>query len=209
MIRWIFFDVGSTLVDETVSYQRFANECALVLRGHGKQVSATEFLGKMQEMAALGEAPIRGAWSWYGLSASLRPRWKHIDEILYPDVIPTLTYLSQFYHLGIIANQGRGLEERLEVFGIRYFFDRIVCSEEIGYKKPDRVIFDIALADANCRAEDAIYIGDRMDNDILPAKAVGMRTVHILQGMGPHCCQNTTLESDITIEKLSDLIELL
>ncbi|MGT2716304.1 HAD family hydrolase [Streptococcus respiraculi] len=208
MIRWIFFDVGSTLVDEAVSYQRFANECALVLRDYGKQVSAAEFLEKMKEMAALGEAPIRSAWSWYGLLASLRPRWKHVDEIVYPDVIPTLNYLSQFYHLGIIANQGRGLEERLEVFGIRHFFDKIICSEEIGYKKPNRAIFDVALADANCRAEDAIYIGDRMDNDILPAKAVGMRTVHILQGIGPHDCPNTRLESDITIQQLSDLCSL-
>ncbi|MGT2799406.1 HAD family hydrolase [Streptococcus marmotae] len=209
MIRWIFFDVGSTLVDETVSYQRFANECALVLRDHGKQVSAAEFLEKMKEMAALGEAPIRSAWSWYGLPASLRPRWKHVDEILYPDVIPTLNYLSQFYHLGIIANQGRGLEERLEAFGIRHFFDIIVCSEEVGYKKPDRAIFDVALKQVATPAEECIYIGDRMDNDILPAKAAGMRTIHLLQGMGPHDCPNTTLESDVTIQQLSELDKLL
>ncbi|MEW4353991.1 hypothetical protein AB1I63_03695 [Streptococcus pneumoniae] len=51
----------------------------------------------------------------------MRPLWNHEGERLYPDVLSTLDYLSQFYRLGVIANQGRGLEERLEVFGIHHF----------------------------------------------------------------------------------------
>ncbi|WP_242258577.1 HAD family hydrolase [Streptococcus thoraltensis] len=156
MLNWIFFDVGSTLVDETEAYQRFAHRCARSLSSHGKQVTGAEFFAKMQEVAALGEAPIRNAWAWYGLPDDLRPRWSHEGEIPYPDVLQTLEYLSQSYSLGIIANQGKGLAERLEAFGIRHFFDLIVCSEEVGYKKPDRAIFDHALRETKSPARNCI-----------------------------------------------------
>ncbi|MBF0778960.1 HAD family hydrolase [Streptococcus cuniculi] len=209
MLNWIFFDVGSTLVDETATYQRFAAECAKVLTNHGQTVTAAAFFEKMKELSESGQAPIRNAWAWYGLPDKLRPRWNHAGETLYPDVLQTLEYLSQSYSLGIIANQGRGLAERLEAFGIRHFFDIIVCSEEVGYRKPDRAIFDYGLRQAESPARNCIYVGDRMDNDILPAKELGMRTVHVLQGMGPHNGRQRENVSDMTIQHLSDLMERL
>lgn len=139
----------------------------------------------------------------------LRPRWSHVKERLYPDVVPVLNYLSQSYNLGIIANQGRGLEKRLKSLGILHFFDIVICSEEVGYHKPDRAIFDATLRQLQIPARDCVYIGDRMDNDILPAKKVGMGTVHVLQGIGPHYCQQTAITSDITIQTLNDLLEWL
>ncbi|MEW4353990.1 HAD family hydrolase [Streptococcus pneumoniae] len=61
-------------------------------------------------------------------------------------------------------------------------------SEDVGYKKPNRAIFEYALVKAGSPASRCVYIGDRMDNDILPAKRVGMKTIHMVQGIGPHCC---------------------
>lgn len=209
MTNWIFFDVGSTLVDETVTYQRFAAECAGVLSNHGQAVTATAFFEKMKELAEAGDAPIRNAWAWYGLPASMRPRWNHEGETLYPDVISTLDTLSQSYRLGIIANQASGLEKRLEAFGIRQFFDIVIGSEDVGCKKPNRAIFEVALEKASSLASDCIYIGDRMDNDIIPAQEVGMRTIQILQGLGPHRCQETDMTADMTIQSLSKLVDLL
>ncbi|MGV3011592.1 hypothetical protein [Streptococcus thoraltensis] len=86
MPNWIFFDVGSTLVDETEAYQRFAHRCAMTLASHGKPVTGAEFFAKMQEVAALGEAPIRNAWAWYGLPDALRPRWSHEGK---PSILPS------------------------------------------------------------------------------------------------------------------------
>ncbi|MBF0818041.1 HAD family hydrolase [Streptococcus acidominimus] len=208
MLSWIFFDVGSTLVDETLTYQRFANECSMTLREYGKEVTAADFFAKMQELAALGEPPIRNAWAWYGLPSNIRPHWNYEGETLYPDVDRILDYLAQSYRLGIIANQNRGLEQRLESFGIRHFFNLIVCSEEVGYQKPNRALFDYTLRQVKSPAGDCLYIGDRMDNDILPAKRVGMRTVHVLQGIGPHHCQQAGITADFTVQCLSDLMKL-
>lgn len=39
--------------------------------------------------------------------------------------------------------------------------------------KPDPKLFTIACAQAGCAPEDAVMIGDRLDNDIAPAKAIG------------------------------------
>lgn len=48
----------------------------------------------------------------------------------------------------------------------------IVASAEEGVAKPDKRIFEIALDKANCEPQAAVMIGDRVDNDIVPAKAL-------------------------------------
>jgi FMN phosphatase YigB (HAD superfamily) len=59
-----------------------------------------------------------------------------------------------------------------------------VClsSTEEGLEKPDPVIFDLALSRAGCLPEEAIMVGDRLDNDIGPAKSLGWKTIRVLQG---------------------------
>jgi FMN phosphatase YigB (HAD superfamily) len=42
----------------------------------------------------------------------------------------------------------------------------------------------MALENAECKPENAVMIGDRLDNDIYPAKKLGFKTVHILRGFG-------------------------
>ena len=55
---------------------------------------------------------------------------------------------------------------------------------------------------AGCRAEDAVMVGDRLDNDILPAKAVGMKTIWIRKGLSVH---QTSDAADCTIDDLCEL----
>ena len=55
----------------------------------------------------------------------------------------------------------------MEKFGIRKYIDVIVASAEEGVAKPDRRMFEIALERANCSANQAVMIGDRIDYDIV------------------------------------------
>ena len=87
------------------------------------------------------------------------------------------------YSLGIIANQSKGLDDRLKDFGIFCYFDMVVASDEIGVYKPDCKIFTHALESANCSPSCAIMVGDRLDNDIIPAKSLGMQTVWVRNGL--------------------------
>ncbi len=74
------------------------------------------------------------------------------------------------YNPGIIANQEHGTEERLIGYGSRQFFDIIISSGEEDVYKPDQKIFEITLNKAECSPREACMIGDRLDNDIVPAK---------------------------------------
>ena len=69
------------------------------------------------------------------------------------------------------------------MWDLRQFFDVIVASAEIGYVKPDKKIFQKALELAGCTAEESIMVGDRLDNDIIPAKELGMNTIWIKNGL--------------------------
>jgi FMN phosphatase YigB (HAD superfamily) len=84
----------------------------------------------------------------------------------------------------VIANQSPGSEERLTRWGLIPFISVCVASAEVGLEKPDPAIFDLALRHAGCAASEPVMIGDRLDNDIRPARLLGWRTMRVLQGPG-------------------------
>lgn len=135
--------------------------------------------------------------------------WKSELETIYPQADYVLNYLSVKYNLGIIANQNKDLSERLRQFGIYDYFNIVVSSSDIGFAKPDERIFKFALKQANCPAQNTYMIGDRLDNDIIPAQHIGMRTVWIKQGFGglgnP---DKLSTFPDYIVENLSELLNL-
>ena len=175
MIRWIFFDLGSTLVDETACADL---RTEALLRQLGAPDRET-LLRRMAELAAENRLPYKDAAKEFGLETM---KWPGHLEKLYPVVPELLRKLQGKYHLGIIANQNTGTEARMKAFGIRKYFDLIVSSAEEGIAKPDPRIFLLALERAGCSPEECVMVGDRLDNDILPAKKLGMKTVWVRQG---------------------------
>lgn len=84
------------------------------------------------------------------------------------------------YPLGVVSNGQRVFSEvELRMFGLAPFFRTIVFSSDIGCKKPDDRIFRIALRRIGAEPEEALFIGDSMTNDILPARRLGMQALHI------------------------------
>ena len=76
-------------------------------------------------------------------------------------------------------------------------------------KKPDLRIFRIALERADCKPEEAVMVGDRIDNDIIPANKIGMKTVWIRQGFGRFAEPETMEEQpDHTVISLTEITEL-
>ena len=119
-------------------------------------------------------------------------------------------YLRQRgYRLGIIANQEPGLPARLDARGLGEFLSVILSSAEFGSAKPEPGIFEAALRQANCRPEEAAMVGDRLDNDIAPARKLGMRTVRILQGYGALAQPRNAEETpDAQVHTLAELLAL-
>lgn len=70
--------------------------------------------------------------------------------------------------------------EKLQALKIPSYIpdDHIFISDVIGYRKPDPRAFDAVLVKCKGPSLDWVYIGDRYDHDIVPAKQKGMRTIH-------------------------------
>lgn len=194
-VKWIFFDIGSTLVDESECYEARYKETT-----DGTDVSYQEFKDKVIEFAAKTDNPYKDAVKFFGLQ---KTKWHKELEKTYPYTKSVLYELSQKYKLGIIANQSAGSEKRLADWGIGKYFDLVIASAEEGIEKPDLKIFQIALDRANCPPENAVMVGDRLDNDIIPAKKSGMKTVWVKQGFAKYQPNSDT--PDYIINSLEEI----
>lgn len=203
-MKWIFFDVGSTLVDETKAYDHRVREMIA-----GTDVSFEAFDKARIEFAVQGYDGNAKAIEYFGLK---KTPWHSEDEVPYPDALDTLKQLShRGYKLGIIANQVAGTSDRLRNWGLRDCFDVVAASAEAGVAKPDKAIFELAAVKlAGCTPEESMMVGDRLDNDIQPAKALGMKTVWIRQGLAQYQATSLGLGlADHCIDRLDALLDIL
>ncbi len=197
--EWLFFDIGSTLVDE-----RKANEHRLRDAIAGTGISYEQAYARAVELA---ENHIAHPFKCLGLP--LTP-WHSEDEALYPWTAECLRMLHERYKTGVIANQIPGTAERMRAYGISLYLDIIVASAEENVEKPDIRIFERALARAGCPPQSAVMIGDRLDNDIVPAKRLGMKTVWVRQGFGGMAPPRSEEETpDCTVRDLRELCAIL
>lgn len=184
----VVFDVGETLIDETRLWSRWADRLG---------VTRLSFLGALGAMAVSGR-PHRDAFELVRPGIDVRAeiaRWAVDDpdglrenfdgDDLYPDVRPCLTRLVDRGYTAIIAgNQPPQALEALEAMNLGV--DRILISDRIGAHKPEPAFFR-AVADASGVEPSRIaYVGDRVDNDVVPAREAGMRAVLIRRGPWGH-----------------------
>lgn len=203
-IKWVFFDLGSTLVDES----RVLESRLAYLSEHG-HIARDELIRTVNRFSETSPTPYTDATAALGIP-ELLPPWDNSLEQLYPNVEEVLKILSAKYNLGVIANQNPGTEERLLNWGILPYFMIIAASAEEGCAKPDPRLFRIALERAGCLPEEAVMVGDRLENDIEPAKALGMKTIRILQSNSRFQKVTTpSRQADYTIEEIDELLKIL
>lgn len=201
-IKWLFFDVGSTIVDEHLAYEHRLQEIADSAKIPYDNVYETAMkFYKQNKKGDLETAKLLGV---------KLTKWHTEDELLYADALGCLKSLSAKYKIGIIANQSLGTKKRLEEHKILKYIDLVIASAEEGVAKPDKRIFEIALERACCKAQEAIMIGDRIDNDIIPAKSLGMHTIWIKQGFGQYWnITNEDGKADCVVRNLTEISTIL
>ena len=200
---WLFFDMGSTIMDETPAMEKRIRDTIA-----GTDITFEAFAAKMAEFRAMGQREDQAAFGYFGLH-EIAP-WPRDDEVPYPEAEAVLRTLKERgYRLGIIASQPLGSAQRLARFGLRDFFEVICASAEEGLDKPDPALYRRALTRAGCTPQEAVMIGDRTDNDVAPAKSLGMQTVLIRQGYGGHDIIHHEGEiPDATVDGLLELLEI-
>lgn len=181
LITTVVFDVGETLVNEERQWGEWAD-----------WLGVTRFT----MFAALGAEIERGAHHWQ-VFERVRPGIDRAAEVarreaagwtyrfepsdFYPDALPCLATLrAAGYHIGIAGNQPEAAEAALAAAGVTADF--IASSARWGVEKPSPAFFDRVIAAAGVPAAAIAYVGDRVDNDVVPAHAAGMTAVFIRRG---------------------------
>ena len=179
MVKWLFFDLGGTVYDETFSDKQRIDR---LIEKAQLDIAYDDFYAEMQKSAVeFAPSPFGTAREKLGIEENVP--YSNEKEILYPNTVEVIKKLSEKYKLGIIANQPPNTAERLKNDGLYDLFQICLLSECVNLFKPDTAFFKRALKEAGCKACEALMIGDRLDNDVFPAKSVGMKTVRIVQGL--------------------------
>lgn len=204
-IKWLFFDLGGTIYDETLSdRQRIEN----LISKNSLSLTYADFYEQMQRAAVMYEkSPFTAARRTFSIAAD--EPYSGEKEILYPDALEVIKKLSEKYKLGVLANQPTNTRERMISDGLYELFDICLLSDCENLHKPDLRFFEYALSKADCKADEAVMIGDRFDNDVFPAGKIGMKTVRIAQGLfSVQQPLNDDYTADYEITSLTELLDL-
>jgi FMN phosphatase YigB (HAD superfamily) len=165
----VVFDVGETLVDETALWESAADTAG---------VPRFTLMGILGGLAARGE-PHSRVWEILGVE---RPATSWAGDGLYPDSLPVLRRLrASRVVVGAVGNTPVEAEEL-----VREHVDFVGSSARWGVEKPVPEFFARVAEEAGYPAAEIAYVGDRVDNDIVPALAAGMVAVHIRRGPWGH-----------------------
>ena len=131
--------------------------------------------------------------------------WSNMTK-LYDDVLPTVVYIyDKGIKLAVISNtifEGKLHDSDLKRLGIFKYFDFTIYSSDVGVRKPDSKIFKVALEKLKVKPDGAIFIGDRLYDDIKGAKSVGMTA--ILKEKRTYKGEEEIIP-DLVIKNISDL----
>ena len=114
----------------------------------------------------------------------------------FPDSEPALRDLRGL-GLGLVcvSNWDCSLPEVLEGCGLRDLLDGVVTSAEAGARKPDPAIFEPALALVGCAPAEALHVGDTASEDVVAARAAGIRALLLDRDGGGDIASLTSLAS--------------
>ncbi len=189
MLRWIFFDIGNVILNDDPAMAVYYHEIFKVIEAQGNHVTFDQLLADREEFilnqqdgkhyisVALKHLG-RKIWAQHEqhIRDYLMENWAKISPLM-PAIVPVIQQLAKKYNLGLLANQPANVIEVLEQHDLLKYFKLHGISQVVGLSKPDPAFFHWALEQANCPAEQALMLGDRIDNDIRPAKAVGLKTL--------------------------------
>lgn len=129
-----------------------------------------------------------------------------MQTILFPFTFEILDYLkSKNYKLHIITNGFKEVQKvKLKNSKLENYFDLIIISEEVGFKKPSPEIFEISIEKAKAKKEDCLMIGDDLETDIKGALAANMDAIWV-----NFIDEKNIFENVIEVNSLKELQDIL
>jgi len=184
MIKAIIFDLWNTLVynekvnpynlvfsklgmEENSNNERIVEEALMVGKGDFRLM----VLGLLRKLGIGNES----------LAVELEDAWKESRMLLFPEVIGRLKEFRKKYKIGILTNTTVMDLPQIKKLGIMKFIDYSGFSFETGLLKPDSRAFEDVLENLEVSPHEAVMVGDKIRDDILPAEKLGMKAVLLVR----------------------------
>lgn len=210
------FDVGETLIDETRIFGRWADRFGIPHMAFfgtigGVLATGGSLTDGMRMLVPGFDLPTESArWS----AEDPEGEREHFGEAdLYPDVRPAFAAMrGQGLTLIIAGNQPSRAGAALKAMNLGV--EGIGISDDWGVSKPDPAFFERTLALVETARpggapDEVLYVGDRTDNDVLPARGAGMRTALLRRGIYGyrHAAGSDARRADVVVDDLHRLTE--
>lgn len=175
-INTLFFDLDNTLINTN------AIKLSWVLQHHpvfSKMVSSDHYINADDPITRNKLFKLIAK----STSTSTDQIQQHFQAFLYQQIninAALLEFLKEYktrYTLGIITNGSlKNQQKKIALAGLKPFFETIIISGKLGIRKPDKAIFEYALNKTKSEAENTLFIGDSLENDIAGAQQLGLKT---------------------------------
>jgi haloacid dehalogenase superfamily, subfamily IA, variant 1 with third motif having Dx(3-4)D or Dx(3-4)E len=208
----VFFDFGGTLMNEKSDKlahlmlmkqieKRYGFSAENLLKGYEKSIeknkSGEKWIRSLDIIQDWFLSVVKnGPTNWF-LEEYFRMHKKYVR--LNDGAVELLKFLKdRKIYIGLISDADLPYIE-FQIKLIRKFFDSITTSEEAGYSKPNKIIFERALEKSEHDYE-MFYIGDSVERDVIGAKAMGFKTILVFSNSD---------EADYCAKDLSECMEIL
>jgi len=219
VIKGVFFDIDDTLYDSTKLATMARRNSIQAMIDAGLDVEEEVLYSRLNEIIREFGSNYPGHYDellkafdikWSpriiaaGVVAYERTKAGYLRP--FPGVVPALLKLRENHRLGVISN-GLAVKqwEKLIGLGIHHFFYIVATSEEVGYSKPQKEIFEYSMKELNLNPEECAMVGDRLDTDILGGNRAGMTTVRIRTCRRTDKPKSREETPDFEVDGISDL----
>lgn len=181
MIRAVVFDVGETLTSDRRFWDDWADWLDTPSYTVAALVGAVVAQGRDNADALRLIRPGLDLTVEYAAREAAGRGERLGEEDLYPDVREGLRALQDAgYWVGVAGNQTARAAGLLRALGLPV--DAVATSGEWGVAKPAPAFFARVCEWSGFDASEVVYVGDHPANDVVPARAAGLRTVHLRRG---------------------------
>ncbi|MCX2948994.1 HAD family hydrolase [Lentzea sp. NEAU-D7] len=211
MVTAVVFDVGETLLDDSREWAAWADWIGVPRHTFSTVLGAVTVSGRDNAETfqyfrpGFNVAHERLLREDAGLGERIE------EQDLYPDVRSSLAALQGLgLRVGVAGNQTARAAELLRALALPTDF--VSTSGEWGVAKPSEIFFERVVEAVAVPAEQIVYVGDHRDNDVVAAKAAGLRTALIRRGPWGYLWADDPLvrrDADWVISSLGELPALL
>ena len=224
-IKAVILDFGGTLASGSIDWDEYHNSIWRYLTGIGYNIEKTQLKkaisSALQELEKIRSRGLELTHEEVYGSALGRlgiiPEEKILDEIheifkhhyvstFYPCTEDVLEKLHKKYKLALISNTiSDQPRELLEEKKLDHLFEVIICSRDLGIRKPNPKIFEHVLKILNVNPRQAVHVGDSVEADMEGASDVGITPIWI-KTQGDRFWNGRSVSSICELPRYLDLI---